>query len=156
MAVIYEMALTLEKRLPCLVRLGWGTAALFLCLLLLVYFPLTDAAAADQSVAEKESGAAQESCDQRNDHATAEKGDTRQEPAVKSIEHELFDPEESMPESNDGLYSSQEDENEASSQNLDSGPASEIDKLLEGSGLIFDPSRGRPRPEGIYDSTAPR
>ena len=153
--MIYEMALALEKRLPCLVRLGWGTAALFLCLLL-VYSPLKNAGAADQSAAAKESGAAQESCDQRNDHATAEKGDTRQEPAVKSIEHELFDPEESMPELNDGLYSSQEDENEASSQNLDSGPASEIDKLLEGSGLIFDPSRGRPRPEGIYDSTAPR
>ena len=155
MAVIHEMALTLEKRLPCLVRLGWGTAALFLCLLL-VYFPLTDAAAADQSVAEKESGAAQESCDQRNDHATAEKGDTRQEPAVKSIEHELFDPEESMPESNDGLYSSQEDENEASSQSLDSGPTREIDKVLKGTGLIFDPSRGRPKPEGINDNTEPR
>ena len=155
MAVINDMALTLEKRLPSLAGFGWGTAALFLCLLI-VYSPVGDAAAADQSVAAKESGAAQESCDKRNDNATAEKGDTRQEPAVRSIEHELFDPEEPMPESNDGLYSSQEDENEASSQNLDSGPTREIDKLLQGSGLIFDPSRGRPRPEGIYDNAKPQ
>lgn len=60
-----------------------------------------------------------------------------------------------MPELNDGPYSSQEDENEASSQNLDSGPAREIDEQFTGTGLIFDPSRGRPRPEGIYDNTEP-
>ena len=153
--MINEMALTLEKRLTFLAGFGWGVTALFLCLLL-VCSPLKDAAAAGESVAAKKSGAAQGSGDKSNDNTTEDKGDTRQKPSVRSIEHELFDPEKSMPESNDGLYSSQEDDNEASSQNLDSGPASEIDKLLEGSGLIFDPSRGRPRPEGIYDSTAPR
>jgi hypothetical protein len=154
MAVINEMALHPEKRLTSLAGFGLGTAAIFLCLLL-VYSPLRDAAAADESVAAKKSSAAQESGAKSDDNSTAEKGDTRQEPSVRSIEHELFDPEESMPESNDGLYSSQEDENKASSQNLDSGPTREIDKLLEGSGLIFDPSRGRPRPEGIYDNNEP-
>ena len=154
MAVINEMALILEKPIRSYPGFGWGTAALVLCLLV-VFTPLRDAAAADESVSAKKGGAAQESSAKSNDITTAEKGDTRQEPTVRSIEHELFDPEESMPELNDGPYSSQEDENEASSQNLDSGPAREIDEQFTGTGLIFDPSRGRPRPEGIYDNTEP-
>jgi hypothetical protein len=154
MAVINEMAIILEKPIRSYPGFGWGTAALFLCLLV-VFTPLRDVAAADKSVAAKKGGAAQESSDKSNDNTTAEKGDTRQEPTVRSIEHELFDPEESMPELNDGPYSSREDENEASSQNLDSGPAREIDEQFTGTGLIFDPSRGKPRPEGIYDNTEP-
>jgi hypothetical protein len=155
MAVINKMALNLHKRLCSSAGFGWGVAVLFLCLLL-VYSSLRDAAAADESVAAKKGGAAQESGAKSNENTTTEKGDTRQDPTVKSIEHELFDPEESMPELNDGLYSSQENENEASSQKLDSGPARIIDELLKGSGLIFDPKRGRPRPEGTYDNTEPR
>ena len=149
------MAILLEKGLRFYPGFCWGTAALFLCLLI-VCAPLRDAAAANESVATKKGGAAQESSAKSNDNTTAKKDDTRQEPTVISIEHELFDPEESLPELNEGLDSSQKDENEASSQNLDSGPAREIDKQFRGTGLTFDPARGSPRPEGIYDNTGPR
>lgn len=149
------MAILLEKGLRFYPGFCWGTAALFLCLLI-VCAPLRDAAAANESVATKKGGAAQESSAKSNDNTTAKKDDTRQEPTVISIEHELFDPEESLPELNEGLYSSQEDENEASSQKSDSGPASEIDKQFKGSGLTFDPSSGRAMPEGIYNNTGPR
>jgi hypothetical protein len=144
------MAILLEKGLRFYPGFCWGTAALFLCLLI-VCAPLRDAAAANESVATKKGGAAQDSSAKSNDNTTAKKDDTRQEPTVISIEHELFDPEESLPE--ESLI---EDENEASSQKSDSGPASEIDKQFKGSGLTFDPSSGRAMPEGIYNNTGPR
>ena len=144
------MAILLEKSLRSYPGFCWGTAALFLCLLI-VCAPLRDAAAANESVATKKGGAAQESSAKSNDNTTAKKDDTRQEPTVISIEHELFDPEESLPE--ESLI---EDENEASSQKSDSGPAREIDKQFKGSGLTFDPSSGRAMPEGIYNNTGPR
>ena len=132
------MAISLETRIGSYPGF-WGVAALVLGLLI-VCMPLKDVLADNQRV-------------------VSEKGDISHKSTVRSIEKEVFDPEESLPESNEGLDPSLEDESGASSQEFDSGPgpAREINEQLKGTGLTFDPfARGGVRPEDAYQDTGQR
>ena len=127
------MAISLEARFRSYP--GFCGSVSLLLGLLIVCAPLKDVPAADQGV-------------------VSEKGDIRHEFTVRSIEKDIFDPEEPLPESNEGLDSSLEDESRASSQEFDSGPAREINEQLRGTGLTFDPfARGGVRPEDAYQKT---
>jgi hypothetical protein len=115
----------------------WATIILLLCLLTVVP-AMGESTKANEGVTEKN-------------------GDSEQGSAVKSIEKKIFDPDEPLPESNEGPEPSYEDENEAASHQFNSGPAPEIDEQLKGTGLMFNPFvRGGVSPDDMYDNTGQR
>jgi len=92
-----------------------------------------------------------------NEGVTEKNGGSEWGSTVRSIEKKIFDPDEPLPKTNEGLEPSYEDENEADSHQFNSGPANEIDEQLKGTGLMFNPFvRGGVSPVDMYDNTGQR